>query len=784
MFKNYLTVAIRNLIRHKVYSTINIAGLAAGMACAMLILLWVQDELSYDRFHEKADRIYRLVAEGNNGRYAISHAPLGDALKDECPEVVLATRVDIGAGRSLVGYAGRRFEQRGKTVDSDFLRIFTHHFVEGDAETALSRPDAIVLTQDLAGKLFGSENPIGKTVNVDNRRDFEVRGVIENVPHNAHLQFDFLVRWRETSANWGDWSYYTYVLLKDGSSVEQVTQEVNDCYRRRKLAAESEMKPVSLPTYSLQPLTRIHLHSGFRWDVEENGDVQYVYISASIAGLILLIACINFMNLATARSANRAREVGVRKVVGSSRMQIARQFLGESVLLAFLACMVALLLVEQALPFFGALSGKALSLDYLDYRFILGAAAMIVITGVLAGSYPALFLSAFDPVKVFKGTVTAGAGGRVFRTVLVVAQFSASIGLMIGTTVIADQIAFMRHAKLGFDKENLIYLALRGGARSKVGILKAELLQHPDILNATASSRPPAGLLDGTTGAWWEGKEEGANVQMQILRVDHDFLDTYGMQMAEGRFYARAFVTDAKEGIVLNEAAVRAMEMQSPLGKQFRFLGDRRIIGVVKDFHYRPLREVVEPLIMRLSEERINCLALRIRPVHSRMSDLTQFLEEKWKAYSPEYPFECHFLDERIDRLYAAEQRLSRVLGYFTYLAIFIACLGLFGLVSFTAERRTREIGVRKVLGASVTGIVFMLTREFAQWVVAANLIAWPIAYVVMDGWLQDFAYRIPIGWWPFMIAGVAALGVSLLTVSYQAVRAATANPVDVLRHE
>jgi predicted permease len=784
MLRNHLKIALRNLKRHKVYSFINIAGLAIGMACAILILLWIQDELSYDRFHEQVNNVYRLVAEENNVRYAISHAPFAYTLKEECPKILKATRVDLGTSQNLIEYKEKKFEQRGKMVDSDFFEIFTYSFINGDPRTAFSEPFSIVLTEDLSEKCFVDEDPIGKILTIDNRRDFTVTGVIKNVPRNSHLKFDFLLSfkyWQQEfgwSSRWDDWSYYTYVLVQRNASIDEVNQEINNCYKKH--------RPERKTKFYLQSLTRIHLYSDFNFDVAGNGDIRHVYIFTAIVLMIFIIACINFMNLSTARSASRAKEVGIRKVLGSKRMQLIRQFFSESILLVFISFLTSLILVELLLPIFSALSEKRLSVGYFDFRFILTSVAIIFVCGIVAGSYPAFFLSSFNSVKTIRGAIRSDTGRSIFRKILVVAQFSLSIGLIIGTTIVSNQINFMRNAKLGFDKENLVYLRLKGNLRENFETLKTELLRYPDITNVSASSRLPIEMFDGTTGAEWEGKEEGKNLQMQILRVDYDYLDTHKMQMAQGRFFSEEFSTDEREGVILNETAIKTIEIESPIGKRFRYEGhDCKIIGVIKDFHYRSLSEEVEPLIIGLLDsEWSRNLTLRITPVNSNFSELVKFLESTWKKYSSGYPFEFHFLDESIDNLYVSEQRLSKIFNYFTFLAIFIACLGLFGLASYTAELRTKEIGVRKVLGASISGIVILLTKEFSKWVLMANIIAWPLAYYAMNKWLQNFAYRVDLSVWTFILSGLMAFAIALITVSFQSIKAASANPVDSLRYE
>jgi predicted permease len=780
MFKNYFQIALRSIKRYKAYSFINIVGLAIGIACCILILLWVHDELSYDRFHENSNDIYRLVDEGDNLRYAVTLAPLAKALKEECPEVIKATRVSPWA-HSLVKYKEKRLEQDGIFVDPDFFEIFTFIFIEGAPIASSSDSHSVIISEDFAHKCFGNEDPVGKIINIY-EEDFEVSGVIENIPRNSHLQFDFVIPFEILKMwgwdlSWTDHSYYSYVQLQKDSAIDEVKEKINSCFKKH--------KPESSYIYYLQPLTRIHLYSNYMFDIGGHGDIRYIYIFTVIAIMILIIACINFVNLSTARSMGRAKEVGIRKVVGSRRIQLVKQFFGESILIAFISYFLSLLLVQLVLPFFNSLSGKTLSIVYLDSFFIMSSIGIIIVAGILAGSYPALLLSSFTPAKILRGKVKTDSRGVNFRKILVITQFVLSIGLIFGTIIISNQLNFMRNAKIGFNKENLIYLRLRGARVENIENFNNELLGNPDILNVAASSRLPVAIFDGTSGARWEGKEKGKNIQMQILRVDYNYIDTYEMKMAQGRFFSKDFSTDEREGVILNQAAIRAMEMDSPIGKRFEF-GDRecKIIGIMHDFHYKSLREKVEPLIICLDPGYYNYLTIRVRPVKSDFSGIMKFLEGLWKKYNSDYPFEFHFLDETIDNLYAAEKKMSSIFRYFTFLAIFIACLGLFGLASYTTEQRTKEIGIRKVLGASGTDIVLMLTKDFTKLVLLATLIAWPVAYVVMDRWLKIFAYHISIGFVPFILAAVLALVIAWLTVSYQAIRAAIANPADSLRYE
>ncbi len=783
MFINYLKIALRNLKKHKGYSFINIAGLTIGIACCFFMLMWVQDEWSYDRFHENSTELYRILLDplGASATHeAVSPPILAGKMKEEFPEVINTTRLAV-SGTILFSYGDRMFyEGRGILADQSFFEMFTFPFVKGDPATAFSELHSIVITEDLAYKYFGSDDPIGKTLTLNNRADYNVTGVIKNVPHNSHFQFDHVRPFnlmREFGRNldsWRDVSYYTYVLLQENSSAQEVNKKLEELIKKEDSGHN---------LYYLQPLMRIHLHSNFNFDIGEHGNVVYVYIFTAAAVFILLIACINFMNLTTARSGNRAKEVGMRKVIGARRIDIIKQFYGESILLSLIALMFAFLLISLFLPLFNNLTGKQLALDYsgnLGIVFLLVGIA--IFAGIISGSYPALFLSSFRPMKVLKSVFKTGSKNSLFRKVLVVTQFTLTIVLFIGTMVIHDQLANIRGKDLGYDKDHLIFIRLRGNIAQKYETVKLELLQNPNIASVTSTSSLPTHIGSGTSGADWEGKEPDVRIQMQISLVDHDYLETFKMEMAQGRFFSKEFSTD-KSGIVLNEAAIKAMGMDSPLGKRFSIWRvDGTIIGIIRNFHYKSLRNEIEPLILILDPKRVRYACIRIKA--GNIPETIKFLENSWKKLVPDFPFVYGFLDDRIDGLYRAEQRMGTVFNCFTLLAIFIACLGLFGLASFMAEQRTKEIGIRKVLGAPVFGIVFMLSREFTKWVLVANIIAWPLAYFAMNHWLQNFAYRINIGIWTFLLAAVLVFVVALFTVSFQALKAALLNPVETLRYE
>ncbi|UCC41020.1 MAG: ABC transporter permease [Candidatus Aminicenantes bacterium] len=785
MIKNYLKIALRNIKRHKGYSFINIVGLAIGMACCILILLWVQDELSFDRFHENAADIYRVIQDINftdhSTTWAITQGPLAPSLKKDFPEIINATRITWRGSR--LTYGEKSFDERVGMADGSIFEMFTFPLVKGDATTALSDPRSIVLTEETAEKYFGTEDPLGKTIKADGRYDFLVTGVMKNVPRNSHLQFDFLIPFifgRElnyTVDNWRNSGFRTYVQLQQGIPYQEVVDKISG-YLFKKPTIEKDAR------LNLQPLTRIHLHSNYEFD-SSHGDITFVAIFSVIAFFILLIACINFMNLTTARSGNRAKEVGMRKVVGAYKTDLVRQFFGETILLAFIALLLALILVWLLLPVFNNLSAKELSLDIQGNPLILlGLVSIAMLTGIISGTYPALFLSAFRPVKVLKGALQSGSKGSVFRRILVVFQFSLTILLIISTTVVYTQLNYMRNRKLGYDKEYMIYMGMRGDMRFKFEAVKNELLQNPSILAVTASSNVPTYGYSFSNSLWrWDGQNPDEETLMRAVFVDYDYFKTFAIEIVEGRSYSKEFPTDAKEAIIVNEAAVKAMGMESPIGKRLSL--NRRnfkIVGVVKNYHFRSLRQEIDPLILMFHPPACRSLFARLKS--DNIPQTIGYIEGIWKTFAPGYPFRYRFLDEALDNLYRAEKRVGTIFRYFSFLAIVISCLGLFGLASFMAERRTKEIGIRKVLGASVSGIVVLLSKEFTKWVLVANLIAWPVAYYAMNKWLQGYAYRTNMQLWIFIMAAMLALLIAVFTVSYQAIKASLANPVEALRYE
>lgn len=782
MIKNYLKIAVRNLRKHKGYSFINIFGLAVGLATCILIILWVQDELSYDRFHANLDSLYGVVCYdriGSNEKYSVTSPPFAPALEQNFPEILRATRY-MQQRNQLVKYGEEKFMEKSVSfADPAFLEMFSFPLIQGDPQTALSDPYSCLLTESTARKYFGTEDPVGKTLSLGGRFDIQVTGVLRDLPSNSHLQFSILMPvklLKDLGRNLDDWGHFfihTYVQLHPESPPVEPSKLL-ETYEKG-TGEESNI------LYELLPVKDIHLRTAGIWRYGADGNIRNVYLFSIIAAFVLLIACVNFMNLSTARSGDRAKEVGMRKVVGARRKDIIQQFFGESLLLAFIALGISLILVKIALPAFNALTAKDLALDIsangLLLLFLVGIA---LVTGLASGIYPALLLSGFKPVAVFKGrSVSAKNIHSLFRKTLVVVQFSLSIALITGTGIIFKQLDYMQQRDLGFNREHVVCMNLTQSLKEKYGVMKEELLRLLGVSQVTtASGRPFAGFSSTT----WEGRDGNKHIELFFTRVDHDFCKTFGMTMAEGRFFSKDFSTD-KESYVLNETAVRQMELENPLGEQIEFFEQEGVvIGIIKDYHFRSLHSKIAPLLLKLSEEGQDNMSIKVKP-----GNLRSTLDEiggVWSRFEQDYPFQYTFFDEEFDKIYRIEIRFRDIFGYFAGLAILISCLGLFGLASFMAEKRTKEIGVRKVLGASVSGIAILLAKEFTKWVIVANALAWPLAYLTMKEWLTGFAYRTEMGIGIFLISGGLALVVAWMTVGYKSVRAALTDPVDCLRYE
>jgi putative ABC transport system permease protein len=788
MIQNYAVIAARNFRKHKAYSLINVAGLAIGIAVSLFIFLWIRDEMSFDRFHAATGDIYRLTedqkgADGTIFPVAVTPDLLGPALKADFPEVTEFARFRP-LGRNLVASGEKQFYENGIAfADPSFLSVFTFPLVKGDPATALAGPDSLVITETAARKYFGVEDPIGRTLRLFDVLDLKVTGVARDVPRNSHLHFsllgnfDVVVNQLGVSGGWGNNNFYTYVRLAPNTDPAKIAEPVYNYFKK--------VRPESTTFIRLQPLRDIHLRSNYAIDIDGASQfrAQDVRTFAGIAFFVLLIACINYMNLATARSGLRSREVGVRKVVGAGRPEIIRQFFGESLLFAALSGVVAVGLVRLLLPQFNNLTGKAIPPGTLGAApVILFLAASVLFAGVLSGIYPALFLSAFRPASIFRGGSLTGTRSALFRKSLVVVQFALSTVFIAGTLVVASQIRYMRTKDLGYKGDSVVHFRVRGDLRKNYQAFKEELSRTSGILGVTSSSDIPTYTVHSTTAFSWEGKAADDYLLIHQFSVDYDYFETLGMTIAAGRSFSRDFPTD-KDAFIVNETAVRRMGFDEPLGKWVNLYGRKGpIVGVVKDFNFKSLHAPVEPLVLRVEPERDTYVLVKMR--FENLAAGLETVSRLHAKYNPRNPFEYEFLDASLGALYRSDQRFGVIVGVFTGLAIFISALGLFGLASFLIERRTKEIGIRKILGADMGGIVGLLSKDFLQWVALANLIAVPIAYVAMNNWLRSFAYRTAVSVWVFAAAAGLAIGVAMLTISTHCLRAAAANPAKSLHYE
>jgi len=774
MLKNYLKIAFRNIKNHKIYSFINITGLAVGMACCILILLWVRDEFSFDKFHEHYDDIYRTIPELNDTMFTSNPLALAPTLKENHSEVVKITRV---CGRSwLIKSRDKMHYETGALVDDDFLKIFTFPLVKGDPETVLANRDSIVITERTSSKFFGNEDPIGQSLLISNRFKLVVTGVLKDIPSNSHLQFEFLAPMKlqgERAST--SWSYEagTYLLLQKNVSPQAFEEKIAG------FVMEHDKRTNQKVVLHIQPLSKVHLYS-----LGGTDPIVYVYIFLTIAIAILFIACINFINLSTARANTRAREIGLRKVVGAERGNIIRQFIGESILLSGFSLIWAIGFVYLLLPAFNTISQKQLTLDITgNISTVIALAGIVIFTGFVSGSYPAFIISLFKPVNTIKGRIQPGAGGYTLRKILVIGQFTATIILMIGTVIMYKQLNFIRNKDLGLNKDYVVAIDMNNELRNNYKSFKSEIKRNPHIINVTAARRLPTSI-GHFNPVYWEGRGPEQYVTFVDASVAYDYFKTFGMAIIEGRTFSEDFATD-KENYILNEAAAEMTEFESPIGKMFSIWEDEgKIIGIVKNFHASSLHNEIGPVVFTLSQRHgsYNYIFAKISSVN--VPGTIEFLKSKAREFAPNNLFEYRFLDEAFDQQYRSDQRRGTIYKYFTILAIFISCLGLFGMASFTAEQRTKEIGIRKVLGASMGNITLLISKDFLGLLALSNIIAWPVAYFVMRQILSSYAYRTSIAAWIFLAAGVAAMSVALLTVSIKIIRAAAANPVDSLRYE
>jgi putative ABC transport system permease protein len=796
MTRNYITIALRQIFRNRFYSIINIAGLGVGLASAILILLYVSDELSYDQFHENKHRIYRVAETFRTGDGSMSTgltpSRLAQTLKEYFPQIEKTVRIDFDLETYKIRYQKREFIETSITaVDPDFFNVFSFDVLSGDRKTFLSEPNTVVISDQMAAKYFGNIDPVGEMMTFTNAYDhskFEVKvtGVFQSMPRNSHFHKDFLLS-PQTSEKlfpgrekeWGWTSHFTYIMLTPQADITEINKRLSQ------FTVEKFSKDFAAQAqFFTQALADIHLKSHLKEELEANGDISYLYIFSSIALAVLVLACINYMNLSTAWAAKRAKEIGIRKVVGALRKRIITQFIGESLTVCFLALMIAYFLVELFLPFFNTLSGKQLALQYTNFELIGGSLIITLVTGIAAGAYPAFVLSAFKPVDVLRsGFVRIGNGSLMLRKGLVVMQFCISTVLIIGTIAIFQQWNFLQEKKLGVNSEHVVVVPLNSlNLRQQYSSIKHELLKNPEILNVMASNK----RLTTRPGNYTYVKVIGGQevFSMPIGIIDPDFFPMFNIPIVEGRNFSAEIQNDTVNSFIINETAQKLLGIKLPVGQKIAAYDQEEgtIVGVVKDFHFESLHSEISPYIFFVRKNRFNTMAVKIKSddVHSALASVEQTV----KKFVPESDFEFSFLDEDINNLYQSEARFFKVFMIFSGLSIFIGCLGIFGLISFTTSQRTKEIGIRKILGASVNSISVLLTKDFVKLVLLANIFSWPIAYFLVQRWLENFSYRIGIGLWIFVTATILALMIAIITISFQAINAARSNPVKSLRQE
>lgn len=810
MIKNYIKIAWRNLLKNKGFTAINIIGLSLGIACFIVIAMFVTDELSYDKFHAKADHIYRIHSDisfgGTDLNMAVSADPMGETLKNDYPEVEEYVRFYGSNGAKLIKKGNEYIKEENVVhADSTLFNVFTLPSIVGNTQTALNEPNTVVITNTVAKRYFGSaELALGQMLDTDddNRTLYEVTAVIEDIPLNSHFNYDFFFSMDNVDYDFGNFSshnFYTYVVLRPGTDYQEFNKNFDEVIEKHMLPQirqyvdiasieEFEQKGNRLE-YSLFPLTDIHLKSSRGVEIQPNGNIQYVYIFSTAALFILILACINFMNLTTARSAGRAREVGIRKVLGTNKKSLISQFLIESTIVTIIALIIGLFFVWLTLGWFNDISGKEMVLSSLwSPKFLLFLLVLPLLIGVLAGIYPAFFMSSFQPITVLKGKLSAGHQKNYLRNFLVVFQFATSIILIIGTIVIYKQIDHIQKTNIGFDKDQVLLVSNSGLPRETRISLKTEIEQQTDVKSASFAGYVPISdsSRSDTTFSTESVMTQTNGFNMQYWRVDYDYLSNMDMELVEGRFFSRSFGADST-AIVLNETAAKLTGFDNPIGKKIYTTDGSdsqiayEIIGIVKNFNYESLRQDVGALSLRLGN---NSWVSAFRFNTANVDKLVSLIETKYKAAAPGMPFEYQFMDEAFEVMYRQEQRVGKVALTFAILAIIIACLGLFGLATYIAEQRTKEIGIRKVLGASVSNIVKMLSTDFVKLVLLSFVIAAPIAWWFMNTWLQDFAFRISLNWWIFIATGLIALVIAFVTLSSQAIKAAIANPVNSLRSE
>jgi putative ABC transport system permease protein len=793
MFKNYLKIAFRNMKRQKLFSILNLTGLAVGMTCCILLLLYIQFELNYDQFHENSDLIYRVIREGK----AFTPSPLGPKLVEDMPEVAAAARF-IKQDKILIAEQNEHYlEDNFYWADPEVLKIFTINLIRGNPKTALLDPNSMLLSEKTAKKYFKEDDPIGKLLKIGDGSEFVVEGIFSNLPANSHFTMDFIAPYTtyfqitgNDITHWFRNFTYTYFLLKQGADPDELDKKfplVIDDYIFKNLSVEV-LKKIQKPyprVFFMQPMTTIHLQSNLRQEISVNTDIKFIFLFSTIALMILIIASINYINLTTAQATRRGKEVGVRKVAGAYRKQLLYQFFGESLILTTVAMIISIILVDLALPGFNNLVDRQLNFNPSSNPSILiGLFSLTLFVGVFAGSFPALIMSGYKPISILKGAFTKNSKGLLLRNILVLTQFSITIFLIICTLVIRNQMKYVKTTDVGYNREQIITLPVRDSElRRHIESVKSELMGYSGILSVSTSARLPNNI-DTFTSADWPGKNEDIRFAINYNTADYNFVNLYDIEIIEGRNFSKEFTSDEKGSFLINETAVNAAQFQSPVGQQFtHWRGDTgKIVGVMKNFHLRSLHHPIEPLYIFFDPADYSYLSVKIQS--SNIPNTIEHIKNVFAKYSPKYPFEYSFFDDQFDKAYHSEQRMIALFSSFSLLAIILSCMGLFGLVLYSVEHRIKEIGIRKVLGASVSGIFFLLSKEFLKWILISNLIAWPLAWYIMNNWLQNFAYKTEIVLTNFIIATGLALFIAILTMSYQSIKSASSNPVKALRYE
>ncbi len=808
MLKNYLTVAFRNLKRNKFYSIINIVGLSIGLISMILIFLFVRDELSYDLHHVNHERIYRLeshfIIQGKDDFFALNSLPFAQAMKDEYPEIEEIVRFREKGNTTFKIGEKQLTEGRVFLADSTVFNVFTYPLIYGDPNTALTKPFSIVITESMAKRFFGNENPMGKVLENGPGLNYTITGVMKDVPKTAHLQFNALCSLSSLLATGGPgrfdtgvpgnfWNigYMAFMMVKEGTDPQIFLDRFPAFYDKYMKALGDQIN--SSYQLMLTPLADIHLHSKLDWDLP-TGNIAYVRIFTLVGIFMMLIACINYMNMATARATKRAREVGIRKAVGGDRGSLIRQFLGESLLMTFIALIVAVITAELLLPVFNQLSGKSIEFNiFKDYMLTLDIIGLTILVGIVAGSYPAFYLSSFNPIQVLKSSTNSSKRGSALRKVLVFIQFTISVVMIIGTLVVLDQIHYLQSKPLGYSKDNIVYFSLQDSTvRKQVPNLEEAFKQNPHILGTGASNSIP-GDETAKLVLFVESDDGYVEKPLDLFWVDYNYLPLLDYQLVEGRFFEEDMKTDQAGGVMINETLAKRYGWTEPIGKKISFglnddgtpAAETKVIGVIRDFNYRTLHSNIEPIVVLLGgENAINLSTMFVKISAENQRETIEYIQRTWEEMIPQYPCDCTFLEDSINQKYDAEKRLGRIFGYLAFLCIFIACMGLLGLSVFVAEQRTKEIGIRKVMGAEIHHIFFLMTREFMGLVAISTIFAMPISWYLLDKWLQSFAYRVQVGWIWLLSGAVIGLTIAFLTIAWQAFKAARSNPVNALQYE